>query len=296
MFTTIGCETLGLMQVGYLYPYSDFYKIYAKTCLSYCMDQGDAIRGSCNGTGCCHTDIPEFDLKQQGSMVITYGFENSLLNNSNKIDYSPCGFAFVAEKEHYQFVSADLTNNRLKHSMFPVVLDWSVGNQTCEEAKKNNSSYDCKGPNATCHPSGKRPGYLCKCPGFQGNPYHPYGCPQGLQSFLCFIELLSHFGNQSKVPQLPMLSVLRKFSLCVFTAGVNSATHLKTPFSINFSQNRRRRRPRKDPKPWDAKFRSERRFVELETRSPENAPVAGIPRLKTTTSSPRQRHVIATCH
>ncbi|MED6140711.1 hypothetical protein PIB30_096086, partial [Stylosanthes scabra] len=91
---------------------------------------------------------------------------------------------------------------------------------------------------------------------------------------------------------------LRKFSLCVFNAGVNSATHLKTPFSVNFSQNRRRRRARKDPKPWDTKFRSERRFIKLETRSsknsPKNAPVAGIPRLKATTSSPRQRHVTAT--
>ncbi|MED6176782.1 hypothetical protein PIB30_091562, partial [Stylosanthes scabra] len=88
-----------------------------------------------------------------------------------------------------------------------------------------------------------------------------------------------------------MLSVLRKFSLCVFTAGVNSATHLKTPFSVNFSQNRRRRCARKDPKPWDTKFRSERRFIELETRSPEKAPVAGIPRLKTATSATRHRHM-----
>ncbi|MED6198191.1 hypothetical protein PIB30_063695 [Stylosanthes scabra] len=114
-------------------------------------------------------------------------------------------------------------------------------------------------------------------------------------------------GKQSKVPQLPTLSVLRKFSLCVFTAGVNSATHLKTSFPVIFSQTRCRRRARKDPKPWDTKFRSERRFVELETRSPENAPVAGVPRLKTTTSAPRHRHVsdtssprqwhvIATCH
>ncbi|MED6213016.1 hypothetical protein PIB30_089193, partial [Stylosanthes scabra] len=110
------------------------------------------------------------------------------------------------------------------------------------------------------------------------------------------------FSSGSKVPQLPTLLVLRKFSLWVFTAGVNSATHLKTPFPVIFSQNRRRRRARKDPKPWDTKFRSERRFVELETRSPEK--LAG----KRTscrsskveddhviaTSSPHQRHVIAT--
>ncbi|MED6216723.1 hypothetical protein PIB30_010470 [Stylosanthes scabra] len=180
IFTTVGCNTLGMMVLEYDYVYSDSYKPGAKTCLSYCNDD-DAMNGSCNGTGCCHIDMPEFELKQEVSTILKFGFENSIINNSDVIDYSPCGYAFVAEKGQYHFVSADLTNNKLKHSKFPVVLDWSVGNQTCEEAKKNTSSYACKGPKTTCHPSGKRLGYLCKCrPGFQGNPYHPYGCPQDI--------------------------------------------------------------------------------------------------------------------
>ncbi|RYR47861.1 hypothetical protein Ahy_A07g033839 isoform B [Arachis hypogaea] len=178
VFTTVGCDTLGLVVTG------DFYgdgKPYVKTCFSYCEDRADAMTGSCNGTGCCHIDIPKAEVKEEVLTAISYGFENSLLNNSDKIEYSPCGYAFVAEKGRYDFVSADLNNTKLNNTKFPVVLDWSVGNQTCEEAKKKNSSYACKGPNTTCQPSEKRPGYLCKCrPGFQGNPYHQNGCPQDI--------------------------------------------------------------------------------------------------------------------
>ncbi|MED6216718.1 hypothetical protein PIB30_010466 [Stylosanthes scabra] len=174
-FTTIGCDTLGIV-VGYPYSDSFFDKPYAKTCLSYCEKPGDATTGTCAGTGCCHVDVPGSEFKQ-GLSFISYTFENSLLNNSDKIEFSPCGYAFVAEKEYYKFMADDLISNRLKNITVPVVLDWSVGNLTCEEAKKNNSTYACKGMNVVCYPARNRPGYLCNCTtGFQGNPYLPQGC------------------------------------------------------------------------------------------------------------------------
>ncbi|XP_072079651.1 wall-associated receptor kinase 5 isoform X2 [Arachis hypogaea] len=189
VFLTVGCDTLGIV-VGYSFPHSGRSKPYAKTCLSYCQDFGDAKTGSCTGTGCCRINIPEPEVKEEVLTVISYSFENSLLNNSRKIEFNACGYAFVAEeKGGYEFVSSDLKNNEFKNTEFPVVLDWSVGNQTCEEAKKKNSSYACKGPNTTCQPSEKRPGYLCKClPGFQGNPYHHDGCLEGIS--VCVIALL----------------------------------------------------------------------------------------------------------
>ncbi|XLS67229.1 hypothetical protein HN51_018252 [Arachis hypogaea] len=175
-FTTVGCDTLGLVLTQ---DFSGDLKPHVKTCLSYCEDRADAMTESCNGSGCCRSDIPKADVKEEVLTGISYGFENSLLNNSHTIEYSPCGYAFVAEKGRYDFMSADLSNTKLSNTQFPVVLDWSVGNQTCEEAKKNYSSYACKGANTTCQPSEKRPGYLCKClPGFRGNPYHEDGCPQ----------------------------------------------------------------------------------------------------------------------
>ncbi|QHN93895.1 hypothetical protein HN873_061072 [Arachis hypogaea] len=193
VFLTVGCDTLGIV-VGYSFPHSGRSKPYAKTCLSYCQDFGDAKTGSCTGTGCCRINIPEPEVKEEVLTVISYSFENSLLNNSRKIEFNACGYAFVAEeKGGYEFVSSDLKNNEFKNTEFPVVLDWSVGNQTCEEAKKKNSSYACKGPNTTCQPSEKRPGYLCKClPGFQGNPYHHDGCLEDINECLGPNDCVEH--------------------------------------------------------------------------------------------------------
>ncbi|KAL7263014.1 hypothetical protein ACSBR1_001226 [Camellia fascicularis] len=48
-----------------------------------------------------------------------------------------------AEETNYTFSSIDLANLQ-NRSMVPVVLDWAVGNQRCDEAKKNLTSFACK--------------------------------------------------------------------------------------------------------------------------------------------------------
>ncbi|WJX33988.1 hypothetical protein P8452_22144 [Trifolium repens] len=65
----------------------------------------------------------------------------------------------------------------LKRKEFPVLLDWAVGNQTCEQAKKNLSNYACMANNSKCYNPTDRPGYICKCiHGYRGNPYIHDGC------------------------------------------------------------------------------------------------------------------------
>ncbi|MED6216721.1 hypothetical protein PIB30_010468 [Stylosanthes scabra] len=181
VFTTVGCQTLGLVVGRSYYSYEDDEFIstqaFPKACLSYCEKSSEvnAKDGECEGTGCCNTTVPE-DSQGHGLSMMSYFFENSVLNNSQVIDYNPCGHAFLVENGTYTFETAHL--HKLENTSFPVVLDWTVGeNQICEGAKKNHSTYACKAQYSTCVDSKKLPGYLCKClPGFQGNPYLHHGC------------------------------------------------------------------------------------------------------------------------
>ncbi|KAF6134143.1 hypothetical protein GIB67_013540 [Kingdonia uniflora] len=66
---------------------------------------------------------------------------------------------------------------------FPAVLGLVVGLETCEEAKRNLTSYVCE-DNSGCVDSTNGPGYNCYCnPGYEGNPYFANGC-QGITECL----------------------------------------------------------------------------------------------------------------
>ncbi|XVF37022.1 hypothetical protein REPUB_Repub19eG0109700 [Reevesia pubescens] len=75
---------------------------------------------------------------------------------------------------------SDLNNPDLNRKL-PMILDWTIGSQTCSEAKMDPENYACK-ENTFCQEPGFGNGYLCKCSeGFQGNPFqgNPYlsnGC------------------------------------------------------------------------------------------------------------------------
>ncbi|XP_015934412.1 wall-associated receptor kinase 3-like [Arachis duranensis] len=173
-FTAIGCNTLGVVVAFTL----EDPRRYPATCFSYCEKLEHASNGSCTGSGCCHTSIPR---AAEGRLLtlIGYYFENNDFNNSQVRDFNPCSYAFLVEEGGYEFQTTHL--KKLESTEFPVVLDWSIGDQTCIEAMKNPSSFACKAENSTCHDSDKRPGYVCKCPsGFQGNPYLLHGCQQDI--------------------------------------------------------------------------------------------------------------------
>ncbi|GAU46486.1 hypothetical protein TSUD_402410 [Trifolium subterraneum] len=166
----VGCDTFGVLDA---YDYREHH--YATGCVAYCNKLNDIeANQSCSGIGCCEISIPQGHLLKQ----VIYG-SSTILNNSHKsvYDFNPCGYAFLVENGNYNFKLTDIMSLKKE---FPVVLNWAVGNQTCQQAKKNLSNYACKADKSTCHDAetDKSGGYLCRCfDGYRGNPYlHHDGC------------------------------------------------------------------------------------------------------------------------
>ncbi|KAH7547556.1 hypothetical protein FEM48_Zijuj01G0322400 [Ziziphus jujuba var. spinosa] len=162
-FTAVGCGTIGIIEnLGK--------RSYNTGCISSCHQIEDVKNGTCYGAvGCCQMSIPEGVF----GYIIKAG---SLTNDTAIRSFNPCAYAFVADDEAYNFSSLDLANlqNRVT---FDVVLDWSVGNETCENAKQGMSTNACRANNSECINPSNVGGYRCICSqGYHGNPYLPDGC------------------------------------------------------------------------------------------------------------------------
>ncbi|MFQ6657887.1 hypothetical protein Gotur_027373 [Gossypium turneri] len=96
--------------------------------LTFCGDEGDVIDGSCSGIGCCQTAIP------QGLKGFHYNF-SSPRNHSHVLSFNPCSYGFLVEDGAYKFHASDLWDKNFGKTNYPVILDWTIGNQTCEQAK-----------------------------------------------------------------------------------------------------------------------------------------------------------------
>ncbi|XP_050252584.1 wall-associated receptor kinase 2-like [Quercus robur] len=162
-FVAVGCDTYAFLN-GILKD-----EPFTTGCLSKCNNTHNIVNGSCSGIGCCQTDIPE-GLKEID--FAAYSFKN----HSDVWSINPCSFAFIIKKDKFSFSSAYLTSLQ-KNESFPMVLDWAIGNETCEVAR-NKGNYTC-GANSNCIDlkNGPASGYRCKCKeGYDGNPYLKDGC------------------------------------------------------------------------------------------------------------------------
>ncbi|KAI3718019.1 hypothetical protein L1987_70003 [Smallanthus sonchifolius] len=164
LFTTVGCESRAELK-----DLSDIEFITESISRTKCERLVD---GSCFGQGCMQVPLP-FRLTKflMHSHRVTKRVGNWSFNN--------CTYGFLVQKHQYRFQKSDLDN--MKNRSFPVVLEWTVGNTRCKDAKKNQSSYICK-ENSICKDSHGQTdhgltGYNCHCaPGYKGNPYLPNGC------------------------------------------------------------------------------------------------------------------------
>ncbi|KAI3454741.1 hypothetical protein Pfo_011404 [Paulownia fortunei] len=162
-FTAVGCDTNALVEVF------KERKQMSAGCVSWCDSIDSVVNGTCSGIGCCQTSIP----KGVKDFVVNI---RSFRNHTWVKSFNPCGYAFVVEAEAFEFSSLDLKDLQNRKT-FPVVLDWSIGNVTCQEARKNLSSFACRATHSECSNSSNGIGYHCNClTGFQGNPYRDDGC------------------------------------------------------------------------------------------------------------------------
>ncbi|KAF8039991.1 hypothetical protein BT93_B2264 [Corymbia citriodora subsp. variegata] len=140
---------------------------YVTGCLSSCDSISDVINGSCSGIGCCETSIPRNAYRYNISVT-------SYNNHRGVWGFNPCGYAFVAADGFFSFSTDDLYKPPFDE--VPIVLDWLIPEETCDDAKKNPTTYMCR-ENSNCTDAENGNGYQCHClEGFQGNPYLQNGC------------------------------------------------------------------------------------------------------------------------
>ncbi|KAL5576208.1 hypothetical protein UlMin_017907 [Ulmus minor] len=162
IFAAVGCDTLA--NIGG--PRRGTF--YQAICYSSCTQRDNINNGSCFGIGCCQMNIPA----EVVDFALIVGSSN---NHTDVFSFNPCGYGFVVEDGAYDFSTVDLRN--FHRETVPVVLDWAVGNLTCEQAQQNLTSFACKASTSMCLNSTNGPGYRCTClEGFEGNPYLVDGC------------------------------------------------------------------------------------------------------------------------
>nr|XP_043626860.1 wall-associated receptor kinase 2-like [Erigeron canadensis] len=163
-FVAIGCDTDAYI-VG-----SREGKVYGTGCISVCDENSGITNGTCSGVGCCEMKIPE----GVGAFKMFLG---SFANHTNISKFNPCSHAFLVNQEtnHFNFSSTNLLDFRSVERM-PMLLDWAIGNETCDIASQDTKNFLCKG-NSECDQEYAGPGYRCHCKqGYAGNPYLKDNC------------------------------------------------------------------------------------------------------------------------
>ncbi|CAO2041932.1 unnamed protein product [Urochloa humidicola] len=168
-FTVVGCRTL-----AYIGDEDNVGK-YTSGCVSMCRrgDVSTLTNGSCSGIGCCQTAIPK------GLQYYQVWFDQNF-NTLEIYNTSRCSYAALVEASNFTFSTSYATSSAFYDTYGrkpPLVVDWAIGNKSCEEALKDPESYACVSHNSKCFNSTNGPGYICNCSeGFQGNPYLVDGC------------------------------------------------------------------------------------------------------------------------
>ncbi|KAM3326389.1 wall-associated receptor kinase 5-like [Capsicum chacoense] len=167
-FIAVGCDTYAIVRGHYRRHNSSISESYVTGCMSMCNSMDDGDNNLCSGVGCCKTSIPEGAWSANITLSSYNNYTYVTDNNTS------CSYAFVVEEATFNFSKNYLSRLHNKKKL-PIVLDWSIGKETCEVAKRNSTAYACKSNNSDCHDNSI--GYRCSCMhGYDGNPYLEDGC------------------------------------------------------------------------------------------------------------------------
>ncbi|KAJ6405402.1 hypothetical protein OIU84_013373 [Salix udensis] len=167
IFVSIGCDTVASLS-GNLKEAGSAGNEYTVGCMSSCNSLKYVPNDTCSGIGCCRTSL----AKGVNYFDITVFSQK---NHSGILDFSPCSYAFIIEEKKFNFSKSYLRDLQ-NVTKLPMVVDWSIGENSCAEVKKSGMYNACQG-NSTCYDPDNGNGYLCRCmDGYRGNPYLPNGC------------------------------------------------------------------------------------------------------------------------
>ncbi|KAG2701184.1 hypothetical protein I3760_06G032700 [Carya illinoinensis] len=192
-FVVVGCDTYAFLNA---FQNNEPFSI---GCTSTCQSMRNVINGSCSGIGCCQLEIPK-GLKNFTLEARSY------YNHTTVQSFNPCSYAFVAKQGQFNF-SSNYLESLQNVSTNPMVLDWAIGHETCEDAQRE-SDYICRGNSACYDPDNNGYGILiqfrngsakcvnlvgsfaCTCPrGYEGDG-KIHGCiPKARQSWTIIIAM-----------------------------------------------------------------------------------------------------------
>nr|GEY77091.1 wall-associated receptor kinase 2-like [Tanacetum cinerariifolium] len=131
---------------------------------------GIMLQQRISGDGCSHDQAKVFTAEELKRATNNY-------EDSRIIGKGGYGTVYkgVLSDNRIVAIKNDLLDLGSKKKM-PMLLDWAIGNQTCDVASKHTDNFLCKG-HSECDPSYTSTGYRCRClPGYEGNPYIANNC------------------------------------------------------------------------------------------------------------------------
>ncbi|KAH0632851.1 hypothetical protein KY284_035637 [Solanum tuberosum] len=169
-FIAVGCDTYATVRGRYNKFGTEIkYLPYITGCMSICYSIDEADDDTCSGVGCCKTSIPKGASNVNITLSSYYNYSYTNMTNNPS-----CSYAFVVDQANFNFSKSYLSSFQNTKKL-PLVLDWAVGEDKCEIAKRNSTAYACKSNNSYCHNDSN--GYRCSCmKGYDGNPYLIDGC------------------------------------------------------------------------------------------------------------------------